>query len=92
MGWIETFAGRPTILWDPKILTGDNALGVQDGKFGFTISGAAGVPVVVEACADLTDPNLTKITSLTFNTEGTAVFRDPNAADQRGRFYRFRQE
>jgi hypothetical protein len=80
------------VLWNPQILTDDNALGVQDGKFGFTISGAADVPVVVEACADLTDPIWTKVTSLTFNAEGTAVFSDPDVANQPGQFYRFRPE
>jgi hypothetical protein len=91
-GWTETFAGRPTVLWNPQILTGDGVLGVQDGKFGFTISGAADVPVVVEACSDLADPNWTTVAALTFNAEGTVVFRDPNAADQPGRYYRFRPE
>ena len=92
VGWSATFADQPTVLWNPQILTGDGMLGVQDGKFGFTVSGAADVPVVVEACNDLADPIWTTVTSLTFNAQGTAVFSDPDSADQPGRFYRFRPE
>jgi hypothetical protein len=67
-------------------------LGIQGGKFGFTISGAADVPVVVEACDDLTDPIWTTVTSLTLNVEGIAIFSDSDTADQTTRHYRFRPE
>lgn len=91
-GWSSTFGGRPAVLWNPRILTDDGILGVQAGQFGFTIEGAADIPVAVEACDSLANPNWTTVANLTFNAEGTGQFIDPDAANKPTRSYRFRAE
>jgi hypothetical protein len=91
-GWTPLFAGRPTVLWNPRILTDDGTFGVHAGQFGFTIMGAANVPVAIEACSDLGNPSWTTITNLTCGANGTVQFTDPATADQPVRIYRFRPE
>ncbi len=96
-GWTEPFAGLTTILWNPRILATEEVLGFQeggflDGKFRFTISGAPDVPVIVEACDNLANPDWEPIASVTMYSNGTAVFSDLDAVDPTGRFYRFRPQ
>jgi hypothetical protein len=92
IGWGATLAGRPTVLWNPRIVTDDGMFGVHAGHFGFTFMGAANVPVAIEACSDLGNPSWTTITNLTCGADGTVQFTDPEAADQPVRIYRFRPE
>jgi hypothetical protein len=91
-GWSATFDGRPTVLWNPRMLIDDGQFGLQAGKFGFTIHGAPDIPVVVEACFELANPGWTPVAFLTLNAEGTAQFTDPVAAMLPARAYRFRAE
>jgi hypothetical protein len=91
-GWknFTTNTGVPTALWTlpyPLVLSGSS--GVQANQFGFTISWATNVPVVVEASTDLSDPVWTPIATNTL-TGGTSYFSDPQWTNYPARFYRFR--
>jgi hypothetical protein len=57
-GWTPLFAGRLTVQWNPRILTDGGMFDVQSGQFGFTIMGAANVPVAIEACSVFGQPKL----------------------------------
>ncbi len=92
-GWSEfaTKAGIPTKLWtlpNPLVLSG--SLGIQINQFAFTISWATNVPVVVEACEDITHPVWTPIATNTL-TGGTSYFSDPQWTKYPARFYRLSQ-
>ena len=94
-GWAEftTNTGVPTALWTlpyPLLLNGSS--GVQANQFGFTISWATNVPVVVEASTDLSNPVWTPIATNVLNTNGTSLFSDPNWAIYPARFYRLRPQ
>ena len=92
LGWSNTFAGLPTALWflpQPLILNQGPGFGVQSGQFGFTISWATNVPVVVEACSNLSNPVWLPVSTNTL-TGGTSYFSDPQPANLPGRFYRLR--
>ena len=52
-GWGATFAGRPAVLWNPRVRTSDASFGVRTNRFGFTITGTADIPIVVEAATNL---------------------------------------
>ena len=89
-GWGATFADRPTALWVPQLQTGDGSFGVHAGRFGFNVTGPAGMSFVVEAC---TDPGKLTWQPISTNTiSGDAsYFNDANWADYSDRFYRLRQ-
>jgi len=87
-GWGTTFAGRPAKRWDPQLVRGEGAPGFRDGKFGFTLTGASGMSVAVEACTDLTNPVWVRLGTLVL-TDGTAPFVDTDSANHPGRYYRF---
>ncbi len=93
-GWAEfpVFTGIPTALWTlpyPLVLNGSSA--VQSNQFGFTISWATNVPVVVEASTDLSNPVWTPIATNTL-TGGTSFFSDPLWTNYPARFYRLRSQ
>src|ERR1041384_762148 len=59
VGWSSTFAGSSTALWTlpyPLILTSNPSLGVRTNQFGFTVSWATNLNVVVETATDLANP------------------------------------
>lgn len=87
--WGPTFGGLPTVLWDPQIKVDDPSFGVQADQFGFTITGAADLTIVVEASDDLTQPNWQPVSTNTLSG-GLSHFSDPNWATHRGHFYRLR--
>jgi BspA type Leucine rich repeat region (6 copies) len=92
LGWSNSFAGRPTAQWflpQPLILNQGLGFGVQSGQFGFTISWATNVPVVVEACTNLANPVWLPVSTNNL-VSGTSYFSDPQAANLPGRFYRLR--
>jgi hypothetical protein len=86
-GWSNTFAGLPAVLWNPFIQTGDGSFGVRTNYFGFDITGTANIPIVVEACVNLTNPVWTALQSLTL-TNGLFYFREPAQTGMTGRYYR----
>jgi hypothetical protein len=87
-GWREEFAGRPVVLWDPRVAF-DAAFGIRDGRFGCTLNGTPGLVIVVETAPDPASPAWTVLATLTL-TDGRAEFSDPAAADAPARLYRFR--
>ncbi len=88
-GWGEFSAntGHPAVLWNPLIQTGDGSFGVQNGQFGFNITGTTNIPIVVEACANLAGPVWTPLQSLTL-TNGAYYFSEPFQPGSVGRYYR----
>ena len=88
-GWGATFAGRPTVLWNSQIQTGDAGFGVKAGQFGFNVTGTSGLSFVVEATTDLAQPVWTPVSTNTL-AAGTAAFSDPQWRNYPTRFYRLR--
>lgn len=94
-GWGAVFGSRPTAPWTlpyPVILDGANGninFGVQDNQFGFTISWATNVPVVVEACSNLVNPAWIPVTTNAL-VAGTNYFSDADWTNYPNRYYRVR--
>jgi BspA type Leucine rich repeat region (6 copies) len=88
-GWGTTFAGLPTAVWTPQVLTGAASLGVRTNGFGFTINWASGLTVVVEASTNLANPSWSPLATNTLTT-GSAYFSDRQWTNYHGRFYRLR--
>jgi hypothetical protein len=91
-GWSGTFGGRPTALWVlpyPVILNTAPSLGVQTNSFGFIISWATNIPVVVEASTTLANPTWSPVGTIPL-TGGSAYFSDPDWTNYPARFYRIR--
>ena len=94
LGWDDFSAntGVATALWflpQPLILDQGPGFGVRSGQFGFTISWATNLPVVVEACTNLSNPVWLAVSTNTL-VGGTAYFSDPQPANLPARFYRLR--
>jgi hypothetical protein len=88
-GWGATFGGRPTAVWQPRVLASDGSLGVRTNQFGFNISWAEGMTVVVDACTNLANPIWAPLQTNTF-TSDTLYFSDPQWTNYPARFYRVR--
>ena len=86
-GWTNSFAGLPAVLWNPVIQTEDGSFGVQSNQFGFTITGTANIPVVVETCTNPANPTWIPLLAGTL-TNGSLYFSDPAWAYYPERFYR----
>jgi hypothetical protein len=89
-GWSSTFAGEPTAFWQlpyPVILNHGTNFGVQSNAFGFTISWATNILVVVEASANLAGGIWTPLQTNTL-TDGSFYFNEPLQSNSPGRFYR----
>jgi hypothetical protein len=89
-GWGAIFDGLPTAPWflpNPQILNHSASFGVQAGGFGFTISWATNVSVVVEAATNLANPVWIPVSTNTL-TGGTSHFSDPQWTNYPRRFYR----
>ena len=63
--------------------------GIQNGEFGFTITGATNIPIVVEASTELLTATWTPLLSCTL-TVGSVYFSDSTWSKYRVRFYRIR--
>ena len=88
-GWGPTFGGRPAVLWNPQVPTGDASFGVRTNRFGFTITGASGIIVAVEACTNLANPLWLPLETKTL-VDGSCYFSDLEWTNQPARFYRLR--
>jgi len=86
-GWDATFAGRPTVLWNPQAQTNDGSFGVQTNQFGFNITASSNLVIVVEASTNLINWQPVQTNTL---TTGSAYFSDPQWTNYPGRFYRLR--
>ena len=88
-GWTATFGGRPAVLWKPQVLTSDGSFGVRSNRFGFNITWASGMVVVVEACTDLANPIWSPVSTNTLN-DGSSYFSDPQWRNYPACLYRLR--
>jgi len=86
-GWGTTFGGIQTALWQPQIQTNDGSFGVQSNGFGFDITWASGMTVVVEACTNLVNPSWFPVET-NFLNNGSFYFRDSSWTNYPVRFYR----
>jgi hypothetical protein len=77
------------VLWTPQVQTTDASFGVRTNQFGFTITWASGMTVVVEACTNLANPTWYPLATNTL-TGGSAYFSDPQWTSYPARFYRLR--
>ncbi len=93
-GWddFRHVTGLPTIPWylpNPTILNFEPSFGVQTNRFGFTISWATNISVVVEACTSFANPVWQPVQTNTL-TGGSCYFSDPTWTNYPARFYRLR--
>jgi hypothetical protein len=88
-GWGSTFAGVPTALWNPRMQTRDTSFGVRMDRFGFNITGTAGIPLLIEAATDPCLPLWVPLQSCTL-TNGSIYFSDQKWTNYPSRFYRIR--
>jgi hypothetical protein len=91
-GWDTVFGGLPTTWWflpNPLILPNGPGFGIQTDRFGFIISWATNVPVVVEACTSLVTPTWSSISTNTLSS-GSSYFSDPQWTNYPARLYRLR--
>lgn len=87
-GWGSTYGGWLTALWyqpQPQIL--GSGLGVQNKQFGFIISWATNLSVVVEASTNLANPVWIPVSTNSL-VNGTNAFTDPSWTNYPQRFYR----
>ena len=90
-GWGTNFGGFTTALWNPQAQTGDGQFGIKTNRFGFNITGTTNIPIVVEACTNLSGNIWTALQSLNL-TNGSYHFTDSVAATNNRpiRYYRIR--
>jgi hypothetical protein len=91
-GWGTTFGGLPTALWylpNPLILASVPGFGVQSNAFGFIISWATNLPVVVEACTNLANHGWSALKTNALSG-GWSYFSDLQWSNYPVRFYRVR--
>jgi hypothetical protein len=94
IGWTSNFGGAPTALWTlpyPLILNNNPAFGVQPNQFGFTVSWATNLSVVVEAATNLDNPVWSPLATNALSG-GTVYFSDPQWTKYPRRFYRVRSQ
>jgi hypothetical protein len=90
LGWGTMLAGEPTAVWSlpsPLILSGGPDFGVQANRFGFIISWAANLPVVVQASSNLAQ-NVWVPIATNMLTNGASFFSDASWTNTPVRFYR----
>jgi hypothetical protein len=89
-GWGATFGGWPTAGWyqpNPTILGSSYGLGVQSNGFGFTISWATNLSIIVQATTNLANPVWMPLATNPL-VSGTNYFSDPKWTNYPRRFYR----
>jgi hypothetical protein len=88
-GWGPVFGDVPAVLWNPLIQSGDSSFGVQTNRFGFRITGATNIPVVVEAGTTSPSASWMALQTCTL-TNGSVYFSDAAWTNYPARFYRVR--
>ena len=88
-GWGPMLGTCPTAVWQPQVQTSDGSFGVQSNQFGFNITWANGMTVVVEASTDLGNPTWYPLATNTLSG-GSSYFSDPQWTNYPTRFYRIR--
>lgn len=88
-GWGTNYAGLPTALWNPQAQSGTGGFAGGTNPFGFNIAGTPGIPIVIEACTDLSTGSWVLLQSCTL-TNGLIYFSDLGWTNFPARFYRIR--
>lgn len=91
-GWGSTLAFVVTALWElpyPLILSSSPSFGVVTNQFGFTVSWATNLSVVVEASTNLSNPVWEPLQTNTLSG-GSFYFSDSQWTNHPTRFYRLR--
>jgi hypothetical protein len=83
IGWGSTYAGRPAVLWNPKIA----AIASSGGVPSFTIAGTPNIPIAVETCTNLIQPQWLRLQATNL-TAGSLDFTMPDATNRPVGFYR----
>jgi hypothetical protein len=83
-GWTTNFSKG--VLWNPQIQAGGASFGVQNNQFGFNITGTTNIPIVIEACTNLSQPVWVPLQSVTL-TNGSVYFSDPQWTNYPSRLY-----
>jgi BspA type Leucine rich repeat region (6 copies) len=90
--WDTNFGGAPTALWAlPYPLILNSSVGLRTSEFGFIVSWATNLSVVVEGTSDLDNPKWSPLATNILSW-GTNYFSDPQWTNYPGRFYRVRSE
>jgi hypothetical protein len=87
--WGSSFAGRPTVLWNPVAQRSDAGFGVGTNGFGFNITGTTNIPVLVEGSTGLGGSGWVPLQSANL-TNGSIYFNDPDWINHPARYYRLR--
>jgi len=87
-GWGALFGGLPAVRWNPQVKN-DASFGVRTNRFGFAITGTTNIPIVVEACTNLSGGAWTPLQTCTV-TNGSIYFTDPAWTNHPTRLYRLR--
>jgi len=85
--WETTLGGRPTAVWKPQILSNDGSFGVQSNVFGFNITWASNMVVVIEASPSLANASWMPVVTNNL-TSGLFYFSDLGWTNYSTRFYR----
>jgi hypothetical protein len=88
-GWDKWVSPPSAVLWNPQVQTRSASFGVQTNRFGFTITGTTNIPLVVEACTNLTSSVWMPLQSCNL-TNGSLYFSDPQWTNHPACFYRLR--
>lgn len=86
-GWNTWPVTPSTVLWKPRIETGNDGFFVQTNGFGFNIAWARGMTIVVETCTNLAEGLWVPVETNTLS--GSSIqFRDPVWTNHPSRYYR----
>jgi hypothetical protein len=88
-GWGSSFESLPTAPWflpNPLILSRSPSFGVHTNRFGFIISWATNLSVIVEACTNLGQGGWSPVSTNTL-INGWSYFSDPQWMSYPSRFY-----
>jgi hypothetical protein len=77
----------PAVMWNPTIQAAGTSFGLQNGQYGFDITGTTNLPIAIEACDDLSLSNWVVLKRLTI-TNGLFHFSEPFQPNTPARFYR----
>jgi hypothetical protein len=88
-GWSAGFGGVPAFLWNPQVQTSGSSFGVRTSRCGFNITGTTNIPIVVEACTNMTSASWIALQNCML-TNGSIYFSDPQWTSYHCRFYRIR--
>jgi len=90
-GWLQLAPFLQLGYWFPNPTIPANVLnfGIQNNQFGFTIVWATNVPVIVDACTNLENPQWQPLQT-NIITDSAIYFTDPQWTNYPSRFYRLR--